>query len=95
MVRWQIHSDKRHEVVATFAGMELEDYQAGSGPDVNIIGRWHDSLTLTGVVIAEAETAQALVKWVHPWQSVCDFEILPALTDEEAHALARELMAEG
>ena len=87
----QLHN----EVVTNFAGMELEDYQAGSGPDVNIIGRWHDSLTLTGVVISEAETTQALVKWFFPWPSVCDIEILPALTDEEAHALAREMIAEG
>jgi len=95
MVLWQIHSDKRQEVLTTFGGMELADYQAGSGPGVKVIGRWHDMITLTGVAICEADEAEALGRWLMPWQSVCDIEILPALEDEEAHALAREMLAEG
>jgi hypothetical protein len=94
MIHWAVHADKRKEVLTHFAEMELEDYKAGSGPDVNVINRWHDVLTLTGVLIAEAETAEALGKALIPWQAVCDFEILPAMTDEEAHALAREMMTE-
>jgi hypothetical protein len=93
MVLWQIHSDKRREVLETFAGMELADYQAESGPDINVLGRWHDMITLTGVAICEASGAEELGRWLMPWQSVCDIEVLPALEDEEAHALAREIVA--
>ncbi len=95
MVHWKIHRDKGKEAIANFAGLDLDDYKAQSGPDVHVIGRWHDVLTLTGVVIAEADTAEALGKWLIPWHPLCDFEIVTAMTDEEAHALAQEMTAEG
>ena len=47
------------------------------------------------MVVAEADSLEALGRWFIPWQSAVDFEILPAMTDEEAHAVAREMVAKG
>jgi hypothetical protein len=92
MIHWAVHSDKRKEVLRDFAAMELADYQASTGPEVTLIERWHDLSNMTGVLIAEAESAEALAKAFIAWHAICDFEIMPALTDAEAHAVAREMM---
>jgi hypothetical protein len=94
-VIWEIHPDKRQEVMSVFAGMELADYKAASGPGIKIIGRWHDVMNMTGVVICEADDAEAIASWVTQWHTVCDFDLVPVLEDEEAHALAREMYPGG
>ena len=37
----------------------------------------------------------ALGHWLLQWNADCDFEITPVLDDDEAHALAQKLVAEG
>jgi hypothetical protein len=95
MIHWAVHSDKRKEVLQAFADMELEEYRASTGPEVTLIERWHDLSNLTGVLIAEADSAEALAKAFIAWHAICDFEIMPALNDAEAHAVAREMMGVG
>jgi hypothetical protein len=31
MIRWQVHQDKRHDVMAAFGAMDLRDYQSQQG----------------------------------------------------------------
>jgi hypothetical protein len=93
MIHWEIHPDKRHEVFGGFAAMALEDYQNQAQEKVNVIGRWHDVVNGTGVVICEADDTEALGQLMMHWNGVCDFEIVTALTDEEAHAVCREHFA--
>ena len=90
MILWQIHQDFREEVFSGFAAMELADYQSQQGPAVKILGRWHDVINGTGVAICGTDDLDALAQWLIPYQAVCDFEIVPVLDDEEAHATARK-----
>ena len=90
MAYWKIHQDNRQDVFSSFAAMELEEYQSQQGPNVKIIGRWHDVINGTGVAICETDDLDALAQWVMPYQAVCDFEIVPVLDDEEAHSTARK-----
>jgi hypothetical protein len=93
MIHWKIPMDKRHEVLAAFAAMDLNDYQTQQGSAINVIERWHDVINCTGVVICETDDAQALGQWLMNWNAVCDFEIAPVVDDEEAHAIAKKTAA--
>ena len=90
MVYWKIHQSNRPAVFSAFSAMELEEYQSQQGPNVKIIGRWHDVINGTGVAICETDDLDALSQWLMPYQAVCDFEIVPVLDDEEAHSTARK-----
>ena len=93
MIRWEIHPDRRADVLAGFAGMDLRDYQTQQGPAVEVLGRWHDIINMTGIAICETDDAEALGLWLAQWHAVCDFDIAPVLDDEEAHAAARKVVA--
>ena len=95
MVFWQLHPDKRHDVFSAFAGMDLADYQSLQGPNVTMIGRWHDVMNGTGVAIVDTDDAEALSKWLMNWHSVADYDTVPVLNDEEAHALCRQAVEAG
>jgi hypothetical protein len=90
MVHWKIHQSNRPAVFSGFAAMELAEYQSQQGPNVEIIGRWHDVINGTGVAICETDDLDALAQWLMPYQEVCDFECVPALDDAEAHETARK-----
>ena len=93
MIRWEIHPDRRTDVLSGFAGMELSDYQTQQGPAIKVLGRWHDIINMTGVAICETDDAEALGLWLAQWHAVCDFDIATVLDDEEAHAAARKVVA--
>jgi len=94
MVYWQLHPEKRHDVFGAFGGMDLADYQSQQGSTINVIGRWHDVAGGTGVAICETDDAEAFSAWLLAWISVCDFEMAPVLTDEEAHSVCRKAFSE-
>ena len=62
--------------------------RADVGPDVKLIGRWHDTGARTGVAIFEATDALA---WSisGTWNPYMDIDVAPVLDDEETAALAR------
>ena len=93
MIHWQIHHDKRHDVLTAWAGMDLDDYRTQQGAAIKVLGRWHDLINLTGVAICDTDDAEALALWLMKWNAVCDFEIVPVLDDEEAHAAAQKAAA--
>jgi hypothetical protein len=93
MVNWNIHEDKRHEVLELFAQMSLDDYKSQQGPSVKVIGRWHDLVRTCGVVIFETDDPEALNLWLLNWSDFCDFDIAPVLDDDEAHAAAKKYVA--
>ena len=93
MIRWEIHSAKRHDVFAAFAAMKLADYQAQQGPTIKVLGRWHDLINGRGVGVCEAHDAEALARWLVPWNAVVDFEVAVVHDDEEAHAILKQTAA--
>jgi hypothetical protein len=94
MFHWEIHPDKRHEVFAGFAAMELADYQSQQGPSIEVIGRWHDIVNGRGVGICETDDPAALSAWLMKWNAVVDFDMAVVHDDAEAHAIARKHVAE-
>ena len=89
-VHWEIHPDKREDVFAAFAGMELSDYQGMGGPNVETIGRWHDVINGRGFSVLETTDPDAISEWLLKWNAAVDFEIAIVHDDAEAHAMVRK-----
>lgn len=94
MVSWEIHRDKRHQVFEAFADMALSDYQVSAGPDIKVLGRWHDLVNGRGYGFYETTDKTALTAWVMQWNAAVDFEIAVVHDDEEAHAIVKSHFAE-
>ena len=91
LVQWRVHDDKRHETLAGFSAMTAEDDANDMGDDVELIGRWHDLASFTGVAVCEANDAGAVHRWLLNWNAVLDCEVTPVLDDAEARAVGRSL----
>jgi hypothetical protein len=94
MFHWEVHPDRRQDVIAGFAAMELADYQSQQGPSIKVIGRWHDLVNARGVGICETDDPAALSAWLVKWNAVVDFDISVVHDDAEAHAILRKHVAE-
>jgi hypothetical protein len=94
MIQWEIHPEKRHDVFAAWAETDLAAYQSQQGPTVEVLGRWHDLVNFRGVAICETDDAEAFSRWLLAWNAAVDFKISVVHTDEEAHAIAKQV-AEG
>ena len=93
MVTWQVHPDKRHEVLKSFAQMTAKDDERDMGKKIKLIGRWHDLHSFTGVAIAETDDAKAIAAWLLNWNGVIDLEVTPVLDDKETRALGKKKFA--
>lgn len=93
MISWEIHPNKRQEVFAAFASMDLADYQAQQGPNIKLLGRWHDVVNGRGFGICETTDAAALSGWLVKWNPAVDFVIAVAHDDAEAHAIVKKNLA--
>lgn len=90
LLQWEIHPDKRTDVFAAFAGMELADYQAMGGPNVTTLGRWHDLINGRGLAVLETTDPDAITEAMLKWNAAVDFELAVVHDDAEAHAMVRK-----
>jgi len=90
MASWRLHEDNRHETFQTFSAMSPDEDAADHGPNIKVIGRWHDLAQFTGVAIFESDDPQAIAHWVLNWNAVLDIEVVPVLDDDEARAVGRK-----
>ena len=90
MITWKIHQDKRHDVLKAFAQMSTEDDQKDAGDRIQVIGRWHNVATGTGVAICETDDAAALFAWALNWNAVLDVNVEPVVDDAEAREIGKK-----
>ena len=60
-------------------------FRDGGGPPaegVTMVGRWHAAAGLKGFLIAEADDAIAIGKWMQDWTDHLRFEVTPVVDDE-------------
>ena len=84
MISWQIPREDRHKMFEAFGNMSADDLQADLGPDVRMIGRWHDLARGTGVCILESDNLEALSCTAMNWNHGLEFDVTPVLDDVEA-----------
>jgi len=87
MITWRMHEGKLQDTLAAFSKMTAEQEQALMGPNVKLIGRWHDLPRGRGVAILESDSEQALSKYAMNWNGAMDMEIGVVLDDAETRAL--------
>jgi Protein of unknown function (DUF3303) len=91
MLSWKLHRGKDDWGCRRFAKLTPEEDQAERGDEIKLIGRWHDPIRGTGVVIVETDSAEALSSWALNWNDVMDIDIVPVLDDQETWALGKKL----
>ena len=90
LVKWHLHREKRHQTLALFSEMSVEQEEASRG-DVKVLGRWHDIVGGTGVMVASATSVEAIASYALNWNAFMDFEIVPVVDDEGARAVGRKM----
>ena len=65
MVKWELYPDKKMDAFAAFGQMTAEEDAADLGPDITLVGRWHDFASGGGAAIIECDSAEAVSSWVY------------------------------
>ena len=81
---WTIHADKRSDCATWFASMSEETLVARAGPDVKVLGRWHNLADGSGFFVCEAKSVTALyeVLWNGWAEDLATFKVAPMLSDD-------------
>jgi hypothetical protein len=53
------------------------------GPNVTMLGRWHDVGGHRGFVLAESTDGVAIGKWLQEWTDYLEFDVTPVNNDED------------
>ena len=91
MVTWRVHPEKRHETLKVWSSLTPQQ-RSDAGPDVKIIGRWHNIAEFTGVAIVESTSAAAVSLYMLQWNAMMDMDIAPVLDDEESQAVGKKAL---
>ena len=89
MLTWKLNSDAKMDAFAAFSQMTPEDDAADHGPDITMIGRWHDMTSGTGYCVLESESAEAISGWIYNWGAALDGKVTPVLDDAEVRAVVK------
>jgi len=96
MLTWQLHADAKMDALAAFSQMTAQEDAADHGPDITIIGRWHDLPSGSGICILESNSATAVAAWAYNWGAALQAKVTPVLDDAEIRAVVRgKLMKQG
>jgi hypothetical protein len=93
MTSWKLHPDTKMDAFASFSQMTADDDAGDHGPEIKLIGRWHDVASGTGVAITECESGAALAAWIYNWGPMLDANTVPVLDDEEVRAVVSAKLA--
>ena len=93
MLNWELYPEKKMDAFAAFGQMTGEDDAADLGPDITLVGRWHDLASGRGAAIIECDSAEAVSSWVYNWSEVISSTVTPVLDDEGARAVIKAKLA--
>jgi len=89
MLTWRLHTEKRQDALKGFSAMTAEDDKKDMGPNIRLIGRWHDVAGGAGVAIFESDDPVAVANWALNWNPILDATVVPVLDDEETRKLGK------
>ena len=95
LITWQMHEGKLHETLARFSQMTPEQEQALMGPNVKLLGRWHDLVRGSGAAAYECKAAEDLAAYALHWNQFMDLDIAVVSEDDEAREIGRRWSAAG
>lgn len=93
MVTWQIHPDKKLDVLAAWAAIPAAK-RADLGKGVKFIGRWHNTAGGSGVAIVDTWDLAALNRYLGQWSPYMELQVAPVMDDRESGAVAKRIVAD-
>ncbi|MFM7087340.1 MAG: DUF3303 domain-containing protein [Cyanobium sp.] len=95
MITWQFKPDKLHEGLDFFSRIPAEHLAADHGPEIRLIGRWHDLVRGRGVLICESDHPVAVSTWCLNWNTLIDLDLAIVHDDAETQAIGQARMPAG
>ncbi len=92
MVTWQVDQDRWIPILEKWSSMTPEQ-RGDTGEGVKFVGRWHDFVNRTGVLIVETNDTAALNRYLGQRHPHMDITATPVLDDEESAKSAKEILA--
>lgn len=89
MVQWEVVEEEKMSAHAGFGQMTAEEDIDQLGPNVKLIGRWHDLPSGTGVLILESDSIEDVTSYLYKWAPVLNSTVTPVLDDEEVRRVIR------
>ena len=86
LISWSISADNRVACWNVFGNMTPADDLKDAGPNINIVGRWHQLSGDGGICICDTNDASALNSFMLNWSPICDITINPVVDDAMARA---------
>jgi hypothetical protein len=93
MVTWQIHPDKKLDVLAAWAAIPAAK-RADLGKGVKFIGRWHNTAGGSGVAIVDTLDLGALNRYLGKWSPYMELQVAPVMDDRESGAVAKLIVSD-
>lgn len=93
MGTWTITQEKWLPILKQWASLTPEQ-RADAGPNVKILGRWHDFASRSGTIIMESDDIAAVQRYIGRWNPHMDIQLAPVLDDEESAAGAKQTLAD-
>mmetsp|Transcript_5238 Transcript_5238/g.8078 ORF Transcript_5238/g.8078 Transcript_5238/m.8078 type:complete len:101 (+) Transcript_5238:73-375(+) len=87
MITYEIPQDKYLPTMSAFGAMSVEDDKKDMGPDIKLLGRYHDLAGKRGWAIVEAATLEIVSAWGLNWAGACQITCTPVLDDKSARAV--------
>lgn len=91
MAHWSIDQENWLPILKKWASMTAAE-RANAGEGVKIIGRWHDPVSRSGVIVMESDDVMAVQRYLGQWNPSLDIDLAPVLDDEETATLAQALV---
>lgn len=93
LVKWQIKESTGLDGLKSFSQMNDEQEKQMRG-GVKVVGRWHDLVGRTGLMICESDSEQELMTYALRWSPYMTFQHSIVVDDEGARKVGRKLFAE-
>ena len=61
---------------------------------VKMIGRWHDIVGRTGILMVESNGLAVVQRYIGQWNPHMDIDLTPVVDDEESASIRRQIIAD-
>eukprot|EP00596_Hydrurales_sp_CCMP1899_P007689 CAMPEP_0119033954 /NCGR_PEP_ID=MMETSP1177-20130426/1021_1 /TAXON_ID=2985 /ORGANISM="Ochromonas sp, Strain CCMP1899" /LENGTH=193 /DNA_ID=CAMNT_0006991097 /DNA_START=206 /DNA_END=787 /DNA_ORIENTATION=- len=95
LINFKFYENKKIDAYKLFACMSLDDHKADAGKNINMLGRWMDLASGSGVAIAESSGIEAMMAWSLNWTEMAELKFTPVLDDDAATVILKAKYCQG
>lgn len=86
-MEYRVFDGMRDDVLTFFASMDEAADKKEMGPNVELLGRWHNMGEGSGFCVARAKSVADINSWILNWVTMCNIMVTPICDDNTARAI--------